>query len=207
MLDFQDAIARLHTRGVRFDTDEYLFAMQVALGEEPSVAYAMTYDTKNFKKFLDTEDIDDYLASVRKDAEVFLQKQECRHVRELVEDLLRGEIQREASNLKNVKYSSEDIVNMLSSLLFERSSSLEDASVRDIVTLIRELNSQGALEGSGDGFSKHFISVYPHMSGVCPVCHKETDIAVGMTCFCSRCGAKFTWSEEEGRFYPEIEKL
>ena len=148
-----------------------------------------------------------YIAEQRKQGDVMLQQQECKHLKELVEDWKRTEIQNEASDLKTYKYSSEDIANMLSNLLFERSKSLEDASVRDIVQLIRELNSQGALDGSGNAFSKHFISVLPHMSVLCPVCQRESDIAVGMTCYCSRCGAEFRWSEEEGRYYPQPQKL
>lgn len=205
--DYQAAVERLHTRGITFDLKQYLFAMQVALGESTSVAYAMVYDTAEFKKNINSEGADEYLAKIRHDADVMLQQQECQHLRELVEEWKRVEVQSEASNLKTFKYSSEDVANMLSSLLYERSSNLEDASVRDIVALIRELNSQGALDGSGNAFSKHFISVYPKMNALCPVCHRETDVAVGMTCFCTRCGAKFEWSEEEQRYYPQVEKL
>lgn len=207
MIDYQAAVERLHTRGITFDLKQYLFAMQVALGESETLAYAMIYDTAEFKAHIHSEDADEYLSKLRKNAEVMLQQQECQHLKELFEEWKRTEVQNEASNLKTFKYSSEDVANMLSSLLYERSSSLEDASVRDIVTLIRELNSQGALDGGGNAFSKHFITVYPHMNALCPACHRETDIAVGMTCFCTRCGAKFEWSEEEQRFYPNIEKL
>lgn len=207
MISYHDAVSRLHTRGITFDINQYLFAAQVALGEDSAVAYAMIYDTSEFKKNISSDGAEIYLSKIRKNAEVMLQQQECQHIKELVEEWKRSEVQNEASNLKTYKYSSEDVANMLSSLLYERSSSLEDASVRDIVTLIRELNSQGALEGSGNAFSKHFISVYPKMNALCPVCHKETDVAIGMTCFCTRCGAKFTWSEEEQRFYPEVEHL
>ena len=207
MIDYQATVEQLHTRGVAFDINQYLFAMQVALGEPIEVAYGIVYDTAEFKKQINSENAEEYLAQVRKSAEVMLQQQECQHIKELVEEWKRSEIQNEASNLKSFKYTTEDVANMLSSLLYERSSNLEDASVRDIVALIRELNSQGALDGSGNSFAKHFVSVYPHMNALCPVCHRETDVAVGMTCYCVRCGAEFKWSEEEQRYYPQVQKL
>ena len=207
MISYQDAVMTLHTRGITFDIKQYLFVMQCALSEDIGVAYGMIYDTQNFKKAISSEDADEYIVEQIKNGEVMLQQQECQHIKELVEEWRRTEIQNEASNLKTFKYSSEDVANMLSSLLYERSSNLDDASVRDIVQLIRELNSQGALDGSGNAFSKHFISVYPHMSVRCPVCLKETDIAVGLTSFCCRCGAELKWSEEESRYYPPVEKL
>ena len=207
MIDFQSAVEQLHTRGITFDVKQYLFAVQVALSERVDVAYAMVYDTAEFKKHINSEDSEEYLASKKKDADIMLQQQECQHLKELIEDWRQSEIQNEASNLKTFKYSSEDVVNMLSNLLYNRSANLEDASVRDIVQLIRELNSQGALDGSGNGFSKHFVNIYPHMSVRCPVCLKETDIAVGLTSFCVRCGAELKWSEEEQRYYPPVEKL
>lgn len=207
MIDYQAAVEQLHTRGITFDLKQYLFVMQVALSERIEVAYAMVYDTVDFKKYINTEDVEEYLAKQKKNAEVMLQQQECQHLKELIEDWKQSEIQNEATNLKTFKYSSEDVANMLSNLLYTRSANLEDASVRDIVQLIRELNSQGALDGSGNAFSKHFVSVYPHMNALCPVCHRETDVAVGMTCYCVRCGAEFKWSEEEQRYYPQVEKL
>jgi hypothetical protein len=207
MISYQDAVDRMHTRGIVFNLKQYLFVMQVALSESPTVAYCMVYDTAEFKKKIGTEDEEEYLSSHSKDAEVMLQQQECQHLKELVEEWRRTEIQNEASNLKTFKYSSEDVANMLSNLLYTRSANLEDASVRDIVQLIRELNAQGALDGEGNGFSRHFISVLPHMSVLCPICQRESDIAVGMTCYCSRCGAEFKWSEEEQRYYPQPQKL
>ena len=207
MVSFIDAVETIHTRGLSFDIKQYLFVLQCALSEDVGVAYGMIYDTANFKKVINTEDAVEYIAEKKRDADVMLQQQECQHLKELIEEWKRTEIQNEASELKTFKYSSEDVANMLSNLLFERSKSLEDASVRDIVQLIRELNSQGALDGSGNAFSKHFVSVYPHMTALCPACHRETDVAVGMTCYCIRCGAEFRWSEEEHRYYPKVESI
>ena len=207
MISYLDAFNKLYTRGLTFDLQQYLFCLMVALGENKNLAYCMVYDKEGFAKNVNGEDEETYLISHAHEADVLLQQQQCQHLVDLVKGWLQSKIQKEASNIKNVKYSTEDVANMLSSLLYERSSNLEDASVRDIVALIRELNSQGALDGDGTAFSKHFINVYPHMTALCPMCQKETDIAIGMTCNCTRCGAQFVWSNEENRYYPRPIKL
>lgn len=203
MLDYIDILEKLHTRGLIFDIRQYLFCMQVALGESKTVAYCMIYDQENFKRNVPSEKEKEYLSLHEKDADIMLQQQECQHILDVVSGWLQSKIQKESSNIRSVKFTTEDIANMLSSLLYDRSSSLEEASVRDIVALIRELNNQGALDGDGTAFSKHFVNIYPRMTALCPVCQKETDVATGLTCFCTRCGAKFTWDEEERRYYPE----
>ena len=128
------------------------------------------------------------------------------HLKEHLNELLRAEIQKQARELTDYKFSAEEIVQMLSNLLAKRSENLEEASVRDITALIRELAAQGAFEG-GDGFQKHFITVYPHFNALCPNCNRELDIARGLTCVCPHCGAKFVWVEDENRFIPEPLKL
>ena len=135
-----------------------------------------------------------------------IQQQEIDHLIDYIGEQYRTEIQKKASNLKDYKFSAEEIVQMLSNLLATRSENLEEASVRDITALIRELAAQGALEG-GDGFSRHFINVLPHFNALCPNCNREIDVAKGMTCICPHCGAKFIWVENEDRFIPEIPRL
>lgn len=207
MLDYIEMLERLHTRGLSFDMKQYLFCMMTALGENKNVAYCMVFDTENFNRNVPSERELEYLSSHDRDADIMLQQQECQHMSDIVAGWLQSKIQKESSNIKNVKFTTEDVANMLSSLLHERSSSLEEASVRDIVALIRELNNQGALDGDSAAFSKHFVNVFPKMTALCPVCQRETDVAVGLTCYCSRCGAKFTWNEDEKRYYPEPTKL
>lgn len=207
MLTYIDTLERLHVRSISFDLQQYLFVMQVALGEDIGVAYGMVYDTADFKKYVPSADEEEYIAKWKRLGDIMLQQQECVHLRETIEEQRRAEIQSEASNLKTFKYSSEDVANMLSSLLYERSSNLEDASVRDIVALIRELNSQGALDGSGNGFSRHFISVHDPFNALCTTCNREIEIARGVTCICPHCATRYTWVEEEQRFYPQPAKL
>lgn len=203
MLDYIELQEKLHARGLSFDLRQYLFCMMVALEENKNVAYCMIYDQENFKRNVPSENEADYLSSHEKDAEIMLQQQECKHILDLVKGWMQSKIQKESSNIKTVKFTTEDVANMLSSLLYDRSSSMEEASVRDIVALIRELNNQGALDGDGEAFSKHFVNIYPKMTALCPSCQRETDVAVGLTCYCTRCGAKFTWNEDERRYYPE----
>jgi len=202
MLDYLSTLETLRTRNITFDEKQYFFVTMVALGEEDTVAYAMVYDLANFKRMQGTDGEQDYLASLKKDASVMLQQQECAHLKDHVSELYRTDIQAQARNLSDYKFSAEEIVQMLSNLLAKRSENLEEASVRDITALIRELAAQGALEG-GDGFERHFISVYPHFNALCPNCSREIDVAKGLSIICPHCGAKFTWVEEQQRYIPE----
>lgn len=206
MLDYQNTLSTLHTIGLRITEDEYLFVMQVALGENPSVAYAIVYDRENISREIETEDFEDYLLSVRPLANAMLEKQEIAQARDTIEEMYRADIQRKATNIKEYKFSSQEIVNMLSALLAERSSQIEEASVRDIVALIRELNAQGGLSGS-DGFEKHFIQIYPPFNALCVKCMREFDCYAGLDGKCPHCGQVYRWSESENRFYPQFDKL
>ena len=206
MLDYLSTQETLHVRNVDFDHKQYLFVTMVAFGESESVAYALVYDNAEMKRVVGTDKEEAFFFKCKKDADVMLQQQECQHLLEHLKEQLRSEIQRQARQLTDFKFSAEDIVQMLSNLLAKRSENLEDASVRDITALIRELASQGALEGS-DGFQRHFVTVYPHFNALCSACNKEMDVARGLSCVCPHCGAKYTWVEDENRYIPEPLKL
>lgn len=206
MLDYLNTQETLHIRNIDFTDKQYLFVMMVAFGETPSTAYALVYDNAEMKRVVGTDKEEAFFFKCKKDADVMLQQQECIHLLEHLKELLRSKIQKEAINLGDYKFSAEDVVQMLSNLLAKRSENLEDASVRDITALIRELASQGALEG-GDGFQRHFVTVYPHFNALCSACNKEMDIAKGLSCLCPHCGAKYTWDESENRYIPEPMKL
>jgi len=206
MLDYLETIDALHNRNINFNEKQYVFALQVALGEDLGVAYGFAFDKKNFKSIIGTDDEEEYLQKAKRDANLAIQQQEIDHLIEFIKEQYRTEIQKEARNLKDYKFSAEEIVQMLSNLLATRSANLEEASVRDITALIRELAAQGALEG-GDGFSRHFISVLPHFSAMCTTCNREIDLAIGVTGICPYCKTKYVWSEEDNRFFPKPEKL
>ena len=137
---------------------------------------------------------------------MLLQQQECVQLRELIEESIRAEIQTKATDIKTYKFSSQEIVNMLSALLADRSSEISEASVRDIVSLIRELASLGGLSGT-DGFGMHFIQCHDPFNALCTKCGHEFDAYPTMDCICPHCHQVYKWSNEEQRFYPNVEHL
>lgn len=206
MFDYRDFLERLHVRGVRFDEKEYMFVAMVCAGENEAVAYGLVYDIENFKHNVPSENEDKYLSEIRKKALVLLQQQECAQLKEIIDESIRQEIQTKATDIKEYKFSSKEIVNMLSALLADRSSEISEASVRDIVSLIRELASLGGLSGS-DGFESHFIQIHSKFNALCVNCNKEFDAYAGIDSICPHCHQVYQWSEEENRFYPQPSKL
>lgn len=206
MFDYRDFLERLHVRGVRFDEKEYMFVAMVCAGENEAVAYGLVYDIENFKHNVPSENEDKYLSEIRKKALVLLQQQECAQLKEIIDESIRQEIQTKATDIKEYKFSSKEIVNMLSALLADRSSEISEASVRDIVSLIRELASLGGLSGS-DGFESHFIQIHSKFNALCVNCNKEFDAYAGIDSICPHCHKVYQWSEDENRFYPQPSKL
>jgi len=206
MFDYREFSSRLHTRGVNVDERMYLFAIMVCAGEDESVAYGLSHDMQEFKKNVPSEDELTYLSSVKQKAELLMQTQEYAQLREVIEESIRSEIQSKATNLNEYKYSSQEIVNMLSALLADRSKTISDASVRDIVQLIRELGALGGFTGS-DGFENHFIQIMPKFNALCTSCGHEFEAHSGIGAICTHCHQSYRWSEEEQRFYPQPSKL
>jgi len=206
MLNYLDTKSVLFTRGVSFDLKQYLFVVQVVLGEDKSVAYGMTFDRENFVKAIGSEDEDDYLSKVARDAEIMLQQQECQQLHEVLSEEYQLDIQAKASTLENYKFSGAEVQQLLANLLHNRSQELDEASVKDILSLIKTMYEQGALD-SGDTFQKHFITIHDKFNALCPNCNHEIDVFAGVDCVCPYCKQVFKWSEEERRFYPQPNKL
>lgn len=206
MLDYVSIQQTLHTRGIKIDEKQYIFVLSCVLGEKPEVAYAMVYDTKEFKQALETEDFDEYLASKKEDALVRLQQQEEKQLSEMLQADYNSEIQAKAMNLENYSFTTGQVIQILQNLLHSRSEDLEQSSVRDIISLINTLAAQGALQ-SGDNFGSHFIHIYPKFNSLCIKCGHEMDVYAGMDCVCPFCHQVYKWSEEEKRFYPNVEHL
>lgn len=206
MLNYLDTKSVLFTRGVSFDLKQYLFVVQVVLGEDKSVAYGMTFDRENFVKAIGSEDEDDYLSKVARDAEIMMQQQECQQLFEVLSEEYQLDIQAKASTLENYKFSGAEVQQLLANLLHNRSQELDDASVKDILSLIKTMYEQGALD-SGDTFQKHFITIHDKFNALCPNCNHEIDVFAGVDCVCPYCKQAFKWSEEERRFYPQPNKL
>lgn len=206
MLNYLDTKSVLFTRGVSFDLKQYLYVVQVVLGEDKSVAYGMTFDRENFVKAIGSEDEDDYLSKVARDAEIMMQQQECQQLHEVLSEEYQLDIQAKASTLENYKFSGAEVQQLLANLLHNRSQELDEASVKDILSLIKTMYEQGALD-SGDTFQKHFITIHDKFNALCPNCNHEIDVFAGVDCVCPYCKQAFKWSEEERRFYPQPNKL
>lgn len=205
-MNYLDTASTLHTRGADIDMQEYLFGLMMTNGEDKETAYAIAFEPSEFKRNLG-EDEGVYIASKKQDAEALVNQQNIKMMLDYMSDLRRSEIQAQALNLEEYHFSGEDTVRILNNLLKTRIDDLESSSVKDVVAILKTLTESGGIDAGDGGFSKHFVQIYPKLSVVCPVCHKETDIALGLTSICSRCGSQFVWSEEEHRYYPEPIKL
>ena len=206
MLDLLSTQNQLHTRLVDFTLQEYMFILQVVLGERLEVAYANTFDTAEYKRNVPSEDEEEYLASKRKDAEIMLEQQNCRHLREYLEQEYRSDIQEQASTLKDFKFTGSEVQKLLNNLLHERSQELSEASVRDILALIKSMYDSGALD-SGDSFQNHFITIPNKYNALCLNCSHEFYAVEGLSMKCPNCGAVYNWDEQQRRFIPEIPHL
>lgn len=209
MLNYFDTKNVLFTRGISFSIEQYLFVAQVVLGEDKATAYAMVYDRENFARETGTEEEQDYIAKFERDADIMLQQQECQHLKELLEENLQLDIQNAASTLKDYKFSGADVQQLLANLLHNRvgdSESLDDASVKDVISLIKMMYEQGALD-SGDSFQKHFITIMPKFNALCTECNHEFDVVAGVDCICPHCHKVYKWAESEHRFYPAVSRL
>ena len=204
MLDLLSTQNQLHTRLVDFTLQEYMFVLQVVLGERLEVAYANTFDTQEYKRNVPSEDEEEYLASKRKDAEIMLDQQNCRQLREYLEQEYRSDIQERASNLSDYRFTGAEVQRLLNNLLRERSQELSEASVRDILALLKTMYETGTLD-SGDSYQNHFITIPKKYDCICPQCNHEQYLVEGVDNKCTSCGMVFRWDNE--RFWPQPSKL
>lgn len=206
MLDFISIQNQLHTRGLNVTLKEYLFVQQVVFKEDIRVAYANIFDAQEFVRNVPSEDEEEYLNKFKSDAENLLEKQDCKHLKEYLEQELKSYVQDETSSLQDYKFTGSDVQKLLSNLLKNRSESLDDASVKDILSLIKSMYDSGALD-SGDSFQQHFIQIHDPFNALCTSCNREFEARAGMGAICPHCGQAYKWVESEKRFYPNISKL
>lgn len=204
MLDLLSTQNQLHTRLVDFTLQEYMFVLQVVLGERLEVAYANTFDTAEYKRNVPSEDEEEYLATKRKDAEIMLDQQNCRQLREYLEQEYRSDIQEQSSNLSDYRFTGAEVQRLLNNLLRDRSQELSEASVRDILALLKTMYETGTLD-SGDSFQNHFITIPKKYDCICPQCNHEQYLVEGVDNKCTSCGMVFRWDSE--RFWPQPTKL
>lgn len=206
MLSYIDTQNAMHTRGINFSLQEYLFVVQVVFKEDVRVAYASTFDTAEFNRNIGTEDEEEYLSRFKHDADNLLETFACRHLHEYISQELQSYVQDAASNLKDYKFTGSDVRQLLSNLLHNRSQELDEASVRDIISLIKGMYESGALD-SDDNFNKHFITVPPKYNTLCPHCNREGYAVAGLDFRCEFCHNVCKWDEAEKRYYPQSTKL
>lgn len=206
MVGFLEAVSTMHTRGVVIDEKDYIFTLMIVLNESPQNAFALAYDMSEFKKVIGTEDEDVYLSTKTKDAENMLAQQQIIQLKDLLEESYRAQIQSASLNLTDYHFSGQETVQILNNLLKSRIDDLESSSVKDVVSLLKALSEQGALEMGDGGFSRHFIQISPKFNSLC-LCGREFDSYAGMDCVCPHCHQVYKWSEEEKRFYPSVEHL
>ena len=194
MVSYQDTVNAMHVRTLNITLSEYLFVLQVVLGEDIAVAYASVYDTAEFNRNVPSEDEDDYLSKVRGVAESILDQQNCVQLREYLESEYQSDIQAAASQLKDYKFTGADVQKLLNNLLKDRSDDLSEASVRDIIALIKSIE-------------KHFITIPRKYSTICPKCNREGYAVEGLDYRCEYCGQVCKWDETSQRYWPQLTKL
>jgi hypothetical protein len=205
MVGYLEAVSTMHTRGVVIDEKDYIFTLMVVLNESPQNAFAFAYDMSEFKKVIGTEDEDAYLSTKTKDAENMLAQQQIIQLKDLLEESYKMQVQSDALNLKDYRFSGQEAVQILNNLLKTRIDDLESSSVRDVVGIIKTLSDTGALDTGDSGFSRHFVTIPKKYDCICPQCNHEQYLVEGVDNKCTSCGMVFRWDNE--RFWPQPQKL
>lgn len=207
MVGYLEAVSTMHTRGVVIDEKDYIFTLMVVLDEPVQNAFALAYDVSEFKKFIGTEDEEAYLSTKKKDAENMLSHQGIIQLKGLLEESYRAQVQADALNLKDFRFSGQETVQILNNLLKTRIDDLESSSVKDVVSLLKALSDQGALEMGDGGFSRHFVQIPSKYNTVCPSCSREGYAVEGLDFRCEFCGCTAKWDESQRRYFPNLNHL
>lgn len=206
MLSYLDTQNALHVRTIDFTPQEYMFTLQVALGERPEVAYANVFYPADFRRNVPSEDEEEFLAQFKKQAATLLEQQTCVQLRDSLEQDYQSDVQDKASTLQDFKFTGADAQKILNNLLHDRTQQLSESSVKDIISLLKMMYENGSLD-SGDSFSHHFITVPKKYDTVCPNCGREGYATEGLDFRCQHCDCVAKWSEADKRYYPELESL
>lgn len=206
MLNFTETTQILFGRGITFSIEDYLFCLNLVLGEDENVSYALAYDRAGYKKVLGTEDEDEYLKTKEQECKVLMQQQSIVQLRQEMDDLYVAEIQGKALNLENYRFTGGQIAQILQNLLHNRVADLDSASTKDVISLIKLLTEQFGLDGGSD-FEKHFIQILPKFNALCNNCNREFQIASGIGAVCPHCGASYHWDSNSEKFIPQPTKL
>ena len=205
-MNYLDTMSSLYTRGVEASWRDYLFSLMITNGEDKESAYALAYEPEAFYKNLG-EGEGEYRASQKSAAEDVERQQGVKEIVGMMEEERRSEIQAKALNLDEYKFSGEDTIKILNSLLKNRVDDLDTASVKDVVQLLKTLTENGALDFGDTGFSRHFVKIFPKYNALCIKCGREFDAQKGLGAVCPHCHQEYRWSQEEQRYYPQPQKL
>lgn len=206
MLNFTETTQILFGRGITFSIEDYIFCLNLVLGEDENVSYALAYDKVGYKKVLGTEDEEEYLKTKEQECKVLMQQQSIVQLRQEMDDLYVAEIQGKALNLENYRFTGGQIAQILQNLLHNRVADLDSASTKDVISLIKLLTEQFGLDGGSD-FEKHFIQILPKFNALCNNCNREFQIASGIGAVCPHCGASYHWDSNSEKFIPQPTKL
>lgn len=206
MLNFTETTQILFGRGITFSIEDYIFCLNLVLGEDENVSYALAYDRAGYKKVLGTDDEDEYLKTKEQECKVLMQQQSIVQLRQELEDLYVAEIQGKALNLENYRFTGGQIAQILQNLLHNRVADLDSASTKDVISLIKLLTEQFGLDGGSD-FEKHFVQIYPRFNALCNNCNREFQVAEGIGATCPFCGAQYHWDSDSEKFIPQPQKL
>lgn len=206
MISFNDITQRLFARGVTFSIEDYLFVWNIVIGEDIRVAYALAYDAAAYKKVLGTEEEEDYLDGLQHSASEMFMRESVDILKKELQTAFDVEVQNRSMNLENYHFTGGQLAQILQNLLQNKIEDLDSASTKDVVSLIKLLADQFGI-GGDTGFEKHFIQVFPKFNALCTNCNHEFQVAEGLGATCPHCGAKYIWSNEENRFYPQPSKL
>lgn len=206
MLNFTETTQILFGRGITFSIEDYIFCLNLILGEDENVSYALAYDRDGYKKVLGTEDEDEYLKTKEQECKVLMQQQSIVQLRQELEDLYVSEIQGKALNLENYRFTGGQIAQILQNLLHNRVADLDSASTKDVISLIKLLTEQFGLDGGSD-FEKHYIQIFPKFNALCNNCNREFQVAEGIGATCPFCGAQYHWDSDSKKFIPQPQKL
>ena len=207
MVGYLEAVSTMHTRGVVIDEKDYIFTLMVVLNEPPQNAFAFAYDMSEFKKVIGTEDEDAYLSTKTKDAENMLAQRQIIQLKDWLEEAYRAQVQSASLNLTDYHFSGQETVQILNNLLKTRIDDLESSSVKDVVSLLKALSDQGALEMGDGGFSRHFVQIPNKYNTVCPQCSREGYAVDGLDFRCEFCGHIAKWDESSRRYWPNLQTL
>ena len=206
-MNYLDIEQTLSTRGVSFDYNEFTFATLVVLGNDPYVAYALVFAPSDFDKARGTDGESAFVSEMTREANTLLAKQHIVQLKDELEYRLKKKVQDAALNLDDIELTSSDIKKVLASFLRDRIDDPTSASVKELVDLLRMYQPYLPDDASATDFQRHFVQVYPHFTAMCCECNREFDAVIGINCVCPHCHARYTWVEEERRFYPEPIKL